>query len=131
MLDDDGWADIISTDSLTTVLKGLEISRAVLNVNIDHVATVRNARGGSEPEPVTAALKAELAGASGIVCHLREDRRHVNDRDLKLLRTEGTDLVWMPAVVDMYPEDYQTWIEVDKLSEMIQEHIENLRSKTL
>jgi len=57
-----------------------------LNVNIDHVATVRNARGGNEPDPVTAALKAELAGASGIVCHLREDRRHVNDRDLKLLR---------------------------------------------
>ncbi len=57
-----------------------------LNVNIDHVATVRNARGGNEPEPVTAALKAELAGASGIVCHLREDRRHVNDRDLSLLR---------------------------------------------
>ncbi|MFC2130172.1 pyridoxine 5'-phosphate synthase [Bacteroidota bacterium] len=61
-----------------------------LNVNIDHVATVRNARGGSEPEPVTAALKAELAGASGIVCHLREDRRHVNDQDLKLLRESVT-----------------------------------------
>ncbi len=57
-----------------------------LNVNIDHVATIRNARGGSEPEPVTAALKAELAGANGIVCHLREDRRHINDRDLKLLK---------------------------------------------
>lgn len=57
-----------------------------LNVNIDHVATVRNARGGSEPEPITAALKSELAGASGIVCHLREDRRHINDRDLRLLR---------------------------------------------
>lgn len=57
-----------------------------LNVNIDHVATVRNARGGTEPDPVTAALQAELAGASGIVSHLREDRRHVNDRDLRLLR---------------------------------------------
>ncbi len=57
-----------------------------LNVNIDHVATVRNARGGIEPEPVTAALKAELAGANGIVCHLREDRRHINDRDLRLIR---------------------------------------------
>ncbi|MFH1052154.1 MAG: pyridoxine 5'-phosphate synthase [bacterium] len=57
-----------------------------LNVNIDHVATVRNARGGFEPDPVTAAVKAELAGASGIVCHLREDRRHVNDRDLRVLR---------------------------------------------
>jgi pyridoxine 5-phosphate synthase len=57
-----------------------------LNLNIDHVATVRNARGGTEPDPVTAALQAELAGAQGIVCHLREDRRHVNDRDLRLLR---------------------------------------------
>ncbi len=57
-----------------------------LNVNIDHVATLREARKGTEPEPVAAALIAELAGASGIVCHLREDRRHINDRDLKLIR---------------------------------------------
>jgi len=57
-----------------------------LNVNIDHVATIRNARGGKEPDPVTAALKAELAGANGIVCHLREDRRHINDRDLRLIK---------------------------------------------
>ena len=57
-----------------------------LNVNIDHVATIRNARGGVEPEPVAAALIAEQAGATGIVCHLREDRRHIKDRDLRLLR---------------------------------------------
>ena len=57
-----------------------------LNVNIDHVATVRNARGGFEPDPVAAAIQAELAGATGIVCHLREDRRHIKDRDLRLLR---------------------------------------------
>lgn len=57
-----------------------------LNVNIDHVATLRKARGGFEPDPVTAALKAELAGACGIVCHLREDRRHLTDRDLRVLR---------------------------------------------
>ncbi len=57
-----------------------------LNVNIDHVATLRQARGGIEPEPITAALIAELAGATGIVCHLREDRRHINDRDLSLLK---------------------------------------------
>ncbi|HOQ48451.1 MAG TPA: pyridoxine 5'-phosphate synthase [Candidatus Kapabacteria bacterium] len=57
-----------------------------LNVNIDHIATIRNARGGNEPDPVVAASFAELAGASGIVCHLREDRRHINDRDLRLLR---------------------------------------------
>ena len=57
-----------------------------LNVNIDHIATVRNARGGFEPDPVTGAAIAELAGASGVVCHLREDRRHINDHDLKRIR---------------------------------------------
>jgi len=57
-----------------------------LGVNIDHVATVREARKINEPDPVSAALIAELAGADGIVCHLREDRRHLSDRDLRLLR---------------------------------------------
>lgn len=57
-----------------------------LNVNIDHVATVRQARGGNEPDCLTAALMAELAGATGIVCHLREDRRHIVDRDVRILR---------------------------------------------
>jgi len=57
-----------------------------LCINIDHVATLREARGGVEPDPVTAAQICELAGADGIVCHLREDRRHINDRDLRLLR---------------------------------------------
>ncbi|MBI5324214.1 MAG: pyridoxine 5'-phosphate synthase [Ignavibacteriae bacterium] len=57
-----------------------------LNVNIDHVATVREARAGKEPDPVSAALSAESAGAKGIVCHLREDRRHINDRDVQNLR---------------------------------------------
>ena len=57
-----------------------------LGVNIDHIATLREARGGLEPDPVSAASQAELAGAQGIVCHLREDRRHINDRDLRLLR---------------------------------------------
>ncbi|MGQ0792979.1 MAG: pyridoxine 5'-phosphate synthase [Deltaproteobacteria bacterium] len=57
-----------------------------LNVNIDHVATVRQARGGAEPDPVLAAYLAELAGADGIVAHLREDRRHIQDRDLQILR---------------------------------------------
>jgi pyridoxine 5-phosphate synthase len=59
---------------------------ARLAVNIDHVATVRQARGANEPDPVIAAAHAELAGADGIICHLREDRRHINDRDLRLLR---------------------------------------------
>ncbi len=57
-----------------------------LGVNIDHVATVRQARGTSYPDPVTAAALVEMAGADGIVVHLREDRRHIQDRDLELLR---------------------------------------------
>lgn len=57
-----------------------------LCINIDHIATLREARGGLEPDPVTAAHICELAGADGIVCHLREDRRHINDRDLRILR---------------------------------------------
>ena len=57
-----------------------------LNVNIDHVATLRQARGGNEPSPVEAALAAEKAGAAGIVAHLREDRRHILDGDLLELR---------------------------------------------
>jgi pyridoxine 5-phosphate synthase len=57
-----------------------------LAINIDHLATLREARGGMEPDPVTGAHICELAGAEGIVCHLREDRRHINDRDLRLLR---------------------------------------------
>jgi pyridoxine 5-phosphate synthase len=59
---------------------------AKLGVNIDHVATIRQARGGVEPDPVHAAVLAELAGADGITIHLREDRRHIQDRDLRLLR---------------------------------------------
>jgi len=57
-----------------------------LGVNVDHVATIRQARGGVEPDPVTAAALCELAGAEGITVHLREDRRHIQDRDLLLLR---------------------------------------------
>ena len=59
---------------------------AKLGVNVDHVATLRQARGGNEPGPVTAAALAELGGADGIVIHLREDRRHIQERDLRLLR---------------------------------------------
>jgi len=57
-----------------------------LEVNVDHVATVRQARRIDEPDPLTAAALAELAGADGIIVHLREDRRHIQDRDLILLR---------------------------------------------
>ena len=59
---------------------------AGLAVNIDHIATLRQARGTSYPDPVAAAVIAELAGAEGIVAHLREDRRHIQDRDIKILR---------------------------------------------
>jgi pyridoxine 5-phosphate synthase len=59
---------------------------ARLGVNVDHVATIRQARGTTEPDPVTAAALAELAGAGGITVHLREDRRHIQDRDVELLR---------------------------------------------
>ncbi len=59
---------------------------ARLAINVDHVATVRQARMAREPDPVTAAALAELAGADGIVIHLREDRRHIQDRDLEVLR---------------------------------------------
>jgi pyridoxine 5-phosphate synthase len=58
---------------------------AVLNVNIDHVATVRQARLTDEPDPVWAAVQCELAGANGITVHLRQDRRHINDRDVHVL----------------------------------------------
>jgi pyridoxine 5-phosphate synthase len=57
-----------------------------LGVNIDHVATIRQARRAVEPDPVAAAVLAELAGADGITVHLREDRRHIQDRDVRLLR---------------------------------------------
>lgn len=59
---------------------------ARLGVNVDHVATLRQARGGTDPDPLAAAVLVELAGADGLVVHLREDRRHIQDRDLRLLR---------------------------------------------
>ncbi|RMF64794.1 MAG: pyridoxine 5'-phosphate synthase [Calditrichaeota bacterium] len=57
-----------------------------LGVNVDHVATVREARRSKLPDPVAAAIAAEMAGADGVVCHLREDRRHIKDKDLFLLK---------------------------------------------
>ncbi|MCV2508730.1 MAG: pyridoxine 5'-phosphate synthase [Candidatus Lightella neohaematopini] len=62
------------------------MANTLLNVNIDHIATVRNARNTIFPDPVQAAFIAEQAGASGITVHLREDRRHINERDIKILR---------------------------------------------
>ena len=74
---------------------------ARLAVNVDHVATIREARGIDFPDPVFAAGLAEMAGADCIICHLREDRRHINDRDLRLLReTVKTRLNMEMAAVD-------------------------------
>ena len=64
------------------------MSRLRLGVNIDHVATIRNARGGAHPDPVRAALMAAEAGADGITAHLREDRRHITDADIDRLMAE-------------------------------------------
>jgi len=64
--------------------------RLRLGVNIDHVATIRNARGGHHPDPVRAAHMAAAAGADGITAHLREDRRHISDRDMERLANEIT-----------------------------------------
>lgn len=67
-------------------MKKNSLNKIRLGVNIDHVATIRNARGGSHPSPVSAAILAEKSGADGITIHLREDRRHIRDEDLKLLK---------------------------------------------
>ena len=77
-----------------------------LGVNIDHIATVRQARGGRLPDPVHGAVIAELAGADGITIHLREDRRHIQDRDLRILReTVSTrlnlELSLEPSIIDL------------------------------
>ncbi len=71
------------------MMKGLvakEVVMADLCVNVDHIATIRQARGTVEPDPVWAAALAEMGGADGIVVHLREDRRHIQERDVRLLR---------------------------------------------
>jgi pyridoxine 5-phosphate synthase len=72
-----------------------------LYINIDHVATLRQARGGNEPDPVAAALVCEAAGADGITAHLREDRRHIQDADVQgLMRSVGTVLNLEMACTD-------------------------------
>jgi pyridoxine 5-phosphate synthase len=85
-----------------------------LTVNIDHIATLREARGGVDPDPVTAAHLCELAGAHGIVCHLREDRRHINDRDLRLLR----DTIKTKLDLEMAATEEIVKIAIDTLPEL-------------
>jgi len=79
---------------------------AELGVNIDHVATVREARKTNEPDPVWAAAAAELGGADSITIHLREDRRHIQDRDLRIIRETtavklNLELACVPAMLDI------------------------------
>ncbi|MBL7537494.1 pyridoxine 5'-phosphate synthase, partial [Escherichia coli] len=75
---------------MTGKLRESSGERLRLGVNIDHVATVRNARGSGYPDPVRAALLAAEAGADGITAHLREDRRHITDDDIARLSAELT-----------------------------------------
>jgi len=77
------------------------VSRLRLGVNIDHVATVRNARGGDNPDPVRAAILAQSAGADGITAHLREDRRHISDGDIERL----TKALSIPLNLEMAATD--------------------------
>src|SRR6266702_8315967 len=77
-----------------------------LGVNIDHVATVRQARRAAEPDPVAATVLALLGGADGITIHLREDRRHIQDRDVRLLREVVThrlnlEMAAVDAILDI------------------------------
>lgn len=83
---------------------------AKLHVNIDHVATVREARKGHEPNPISAATLAELAGADGITAHLREDRRHIQDRDIRLLRETVTTILNLEMALS--PEILKIALEV-------------------
>ena len=77
------------------------MERLRLGVNIDHVATIRNARGGRFPDPVRAAKLAADAGADGITAHLREDRRHISDDDIARLIRE----IDLPLNLEMAPTD--------------------------
>src|ERR1700754_5122539 len=76
-------------------------ARLRLGVNIDHVATIRNARGGGHPDPLRAAEIAAAAGAEGITAHLREDRRHITDDDIARLRAE----IALPLNLEMAATD--------------------------
>jgi len=86
-----------------------------LSVNIDHIATLREARGEIEPDPVIACGICELAGAEGIVGHLREDRRHINDRDVRILR----EVVRTKFDLEMAPTDEMVKIALEILPDMV------------
>ncbi len=88
---------------------------AGLAVNVDHVATLREARKGSYPDPVAAAILAELAGADGIVVHLREDRRHIQDRDLRILR----QIVQTKLILEMASTNEMIGIALDVQPDLV------------
>jgi pyridoxine 5-phosphate synthase len=90
------------------VMKGNKIR---LGVNIDHVATIRNARGGFHPDPVRAAILAQDAGADGITAHLREDRRHITDLDIKSIKEN----IRVPLNFEMAATDEMLQIALDTL----------------
>ena len=86
-----------------------------LCINIDHIATLREARGVIEPDPAHSVAICEMAGASGIVCHLREDRRHINDRDLRLLR----EIINTKLDLEMAATEEMKKIALETLPELI------------
>jgi pyridoxine 5-phosphate synthase len=86
-----------------------------LGVNVDHIATLREARRGKVPDPVAAAVLAEMAGAHGIVCHLREDRRHIKDKDLYLLK----EVVKTHLNMEMAPTDEMVKIATEVVPDMV------------
>lgn len=86
-----------------------------LGVNVDHVATLREARKGKMPDPVAAAVIAEMAGAHGIICHLREDRRHIKDKDLYLLK----EMVKTHLNMEMAPTDEMVKIATEVVPDMV------------
>ena len=86
-----------------------------LCINIDHIATLRQARKELNPDPVVAAGICELAGVDGIVCHLREDRRHINDRDLRILR----EVVKTKLDLEMAATDEMVKIAIATKPEMV------------
>ena len=109
-----------------------------LYINIDHVATVRQARRTDEPDPVRAAVLAELGGADGITVHLREDRRHINDRDVRLLAATvrtgiNFELAASDPVVDLAVElaPMQATLVPEKREEVTTEGGLNLASEAV
>jgi pyridoxine 5-phosphate synthase len=123
-----------------------------LAVNVDHIATIREARRHQIPDPVLAALLAEQAGAEGIVCHIRADRRHIKERDLRLLKQtvktklniemaatdemKGLAMDIMPDIVSLVPErdeeiTTEGGLDVRSNQEHLQKHIQDLKQASI